>query len=84
MKNKTATLLVYTPWGTSGCNRIVDVLYRNKVLYSFYGDTEQKLIDKARVWALNRNYTGVKIEPQTKSEAEVRKIAVGFDISLGT
>ena len=81
MKNKTATLLVYTPWGTSECNRIVDVFYRNKLHYSFYGDNEQRLIDKARVWALNRNYTTVKIKSQTKSEAESRR-AVAFDISL--
>lgn len=60
MKNKTATLLVYPPWGTSG-HRIVDVLYRNKLHYSFSGDSEQNLIDKARVWALTRNYTDTRI-----------------------
>ena len=58
-KTKTATLCVYTPWGTT--RKMVDVLYRNKVLYYFFGGTEADMLEAAKKWCRNQGFTNTKI-----------------------
>ena len=59
MKTKTATLCVYVSWGTD--RKMVDVLYRNKVLYNFFGGTEADLIEAAKRWCRGQGFTNTKI-----------------------
>ena len=59
MKTKTATLRVYTPWNTT--RKMVDVLYRNKVLYNFFGGTEADMLEAAKKWCRNQGFTKTKI-----------------------
>lgn len=56
---KSATLLTYTPYGTS--HTAVDVLYRNRLLTSFEGFDKADLIGKATAWVLNQGFTGTKL-----------------------
>lgn len=59
MKIKTATLCAYKPWGTN--HDVVDVLYRNKLLYRFDGGTESDLIEAAKRWCQYQGFTNTKI-----------------------
>lgn len=61
LKRKTATLDVYTPWGNPSA-RSVDVRYRGKLLYNFFGDTELELLNKARIWSVNQGFTRVRYQ----------------------
>lgn len=59
--SKTATLSVYTPYGTD-LSVIIDILYRGKVLFSFHGHKAQMetMLQKAHIWAMNQGFTKTK------------------------
>ena len=58
---KTATLTVYTPWGTAN-SVCVDINYRGKRLYSFAGHKADTgvMLQKAITWANNQGFTSTK------------------------
>ncbi|QEP52832.1 hypothetical protein AMP1_5 [Burkholderia phage AMP1] len=56
---KTATIEVYHVFGTRSC-KSADVLYRGKLLYRAAGlEQQQKLLDDARKWALDKGFTHI-------------------------
>jgi len=60
MKTKTATIVMYTPWGYSGGLKIVDISYRGKKLASFDGHYPS-ILNLATRWALARGFTATKV-----------------------
>jgi hypothetical protein len=61
MKQKTATFVIYTPFGTSKPNRMINVEYKRRCLTSFGGQNEAALIAKAALWAYNQGFTKSKL-----------------------
>jgi hypothetical protein len=57
MKQMTATILTYRPFGAAETARCVQVMYRRNCLVSFGGDDESELKDKCAVWAYNQGFT---------------------------
>lgn len=62
MKRKTATFVIYTPYGTSVSNRILDVRYRGKLLYEFSGSDESELIARAQRFAGGMGFTCSRVQ----------------------
>ena len=58
---KTATLQIYTPYGTT-LARAVDVRYRGRVLHSFLGHNAEvgDMLQKAIVYCQNRGFANTK------------------------
>lgn len=61
MKQKTATFVIYKPFGTSGCARALNIEYRRECLWSFSGNSTEELIQKATVYVKTLGFTGTKI-----------------------
>jgi hypothetical protein len=59
---KTATLLIYTPHGTTGI--CVAVIYRRNQLQDFLGHKAdlQELTEKAIAFMVNQKFTRVKVD----------------------
>jgi hypothetical protein len=59
-KTKTATIEIYTPYGTS--HIALDIRYRGKLLYWFAGHDLTELVGKAHRWVYNseQKFTGTK------------------------
>jgi hypothetical protein len=62
---KTATLLIYTPFGTTGI--CVAVIYRRNQLQDFLGHKAdlQSLLEKAIVYLENQKFTRLKVNGKT-------------------
>jgi hypothetical protein len=58
MKQKTARLISYVPF--LGRRRCVNVEYRGRVIEVFGGEYEAEVLERARVYALNRGFTRTK------------------------
>jgi hypothetical protein len=56
-KQKTATFIIYTPFGTSKPTRALNIEYKRRCLASFGGQDEAELIAKAITWAQNQGFT---------------------------
>ena len=61
MKQKTATFVIYTPFGTSKPNRALNIEYRGTCLWSFCGQNVDELITKASKYAKTLGFTATKI-----------------------
>ena len=61
MKQKTATFVIYRPFGTSGSTRALNIEYRRDCLWSFSGVSTDELIQKASVYAKTLGFTNTKI-----------------------
>lgn len=61
MRQKTATFVLYTPFGTSKPNRALNIEYRRECLWSFCGQDEGELIEKATKYAKTLGFTATKI-----------------------
>lgn len=61
MKQKTATFVLYTPFGTSKPNRALNIEYRRECLWSFSGQDEGELIAKANTYARTLGFNQIKI-----------------------
>jgi len=68
MKQKTASLIVYRPFGGAQSARCISVEYRRKCLVSFDGDNSYDLKDKAAVWAYNQGFTKINFKDITGAE----------------
>lgn len=60
MKTKTATFSIYSPFQANGS--ILDILYRGKLLFSFHGQHEIDLMEKAKQWAINQGFNKIKYQ----------------------
>ena len=61
MKQKTATFEIYTPYGTSKPNRLLDVRYRGKLLAEVSGQNEASMIAQATHFAQELGYNRTRI-----------------------
>lgn len=61
MKQKTATFVIYTPFGTSKPNRALNIEYRRNCLWSFSGQDESELIAKATKYANTLGFNKTKL-----------------------
>lgn len=62
MKQKTATFVIYTPFGTSKPNRALNIYYRSNCLWTFDGQDESDLIAKATRYAHTLGFNKTKIQ----------------------
>ena len=61
MKRKTATFVIYRPFGTSGAARALNIEYRRSCLWSFSGNSTDELILKATTYARTLGFTDTKV-----------------------
>ena len=61
MKRKTATFVIYKPFGTSGSTRALNIEYRRECLWSFSGGSTDELILKATTYARTLGFTDTKV-----------------------
>lgn len=61
-KRKTATVMVYTPWGTTSAVAL-DLMYRDKALHQITGPKADReaLLQTMRSWARNAGYTHLRV-----------------------
>ena len=61
---KTANIRIYTAYGTS--HKVIDIYYRNNLLYRFEGDDLRELVGQAHLWIYNSDhkFTGTKTQIQ--------------------
>ena len=69
MKQKTATLTIYKPFGVSPTHKAINLSYRRDCLFSFSGNDVSELVVKATRYAHNLGFTQVKIEDISKEVA---------------
>lgn len=61
MTVKTATFVIYTPFGTSKPTRALNIMYRRNCVWSFSGQNVDELITKANTFARTLGFNQTKI-----------------------